>query len=144
MFPDNQDYEFKTEEDLDEYIRNAFSGSDQSEGYNFRSGKNITVSSITLFRFANKVMGWGKVSQKAVNSTDIDPVSNHFEGFVKFSPKREKAFESPLFIRELESITGMTFHFKDDYSIGRAYYKFQFHFITSIRAVVEEGYRNEQ
>jgi hypothetical protein len=69
IFPNSQKYEFKTEEELDDYIRNTLRGSDRSGRYNFRKFKpvkKIAVGSVALFRFADKVLGWGVVSEKAV------------------------------------------------------------------------------
>ena len=51
IFPNSQKYEFKTEEELDDYIRNTLRGSDRSGRYNFRnfrSVKNIAVGSVAL------------------------------------------------------------------------------------------------
>jgi hypothetical protein len=41
IFPNSQKYEFKTEEELDDYIRNTLRGSDRSGRYNFRRSKSV-------------------------------------------------------------------------------------------------------
>ena len=141
IFPNSQRYEFKTEEELDYYIRNTLRGSDRSGRYNFRnfrSVKNIAVGSVALFRFADKVLGWGVVSEKAVYLPFSDPEYGKYEGFIMFNPKTVKAFETPLLIKDLESITGMRFHFKDNYKTGRGYRKIPFQFKDEIQSHVTE------
>ena len=115
--------------------------SDRSGRYNFRnfrSVKNIAVGSVALFRFADKVLGWGVVSEKALFLPFSDPEYGKYEGFIMFNPKTVKAFETPLPIKDLERITGMIFHFKDNYKTGRAYYKIPFQFKDEIQSHVTE------
>ena len=141
IFPNSQRYEFKTEEELDDYIRNTLRGSDRSGRYNFRnfrSVKNIAVGSVALFRFADKVLGWGVVSEKALFLPFSYPEYGKYEGFIMFNPKTVKAFETPLLIKDLESITGMRFHFKDNYKTGRGYRKIPFQFKDEIQSHVTE------
>jgi len=59
IFPNSQKFEFKTEEELDDYTRNELRGSGRNGRYNFRNFrlvKNVTIGSVVLFRFASKIM----------------------------------------------------------------------------------------
>ncbi len=141
IFPNSQKLEFKSKDELNNYIREDLRTSKRKGRYNFRrfrSVKLISPGSIALFRFADAILGWGAVREKAVYEPfDDEESEQHYEGYIMFRPETVKAFKKPLSVKDLEAITGMVFHYKDNFNTGRSYYKIPFKFRNRIKEWVE-------
>ena len=140
IFPNSQKLEFKTKAELDDYIRNELRGI-RNGRYNFRkfkSVKSIPKDSVALFRFADSIMGWGEISTVAKYQPFVDDYGQKYEGYIMFKPGTVKSFDPPLTIWELEKVTGLIFHFKNNFNTGRVYYKIPMMFKPSIKSMVNE------
>lgn len=141
IFPNSQKKEFKTKAELVNYLRNELRGS-RNGRYNFRkykSVKRISKDSVALFRFADSIMGWGQILEVAKYEPFVNSYGEKYQGYIMFKPRSVKVFEPPLPIRDLEKITGMIFHFKNNFRTGRVYYKIPLKFMPSIKSkVIEE------
>lgn len=141
IFPNSQKWEFKTEGGLSDYIENELRTAERNGRYNFRRFKlvkNIPAGSTALFRFASKIIGWGEILEKAIYKPFSNPDYGDYEGYLLFKPETIKTFDPPLLIKDLEKITGLIFHFKDNYNTGRVYYRIPLQFKVSIQSVVKE------
>ncbi len=68
----------------------------------------------------------------------VNDYSQKYEGYIMFQSRTVKAFDPPVPIRELEKITGMVFHFKNNFNTGRGYYKIPTKFKSVIKSSVKE------
>lgn len=132
IFPNSQQKEFKSAEDL----RNYLEADIKSHGrYNLRSYeplKEVKIGTLALFRFADGIIGLGEVAQEPVEDPFIDKNREKYEGYLMFNPSTVKIFDPPLLVKELEEITKMRFHYKDNFKTERSYYIIPYEFIEPI------------
>ena len=123
IFPNSLAKEFGTEDDLKKYLSNELPKRENPAGrYNFHSFSRVRYipsGTLALFRFQDKIIGWGRVKGKAKESSALPG----YEGYMIIDPSSIHVLKTPLSIKRLEDIIKRekTFHFKQNYKTGRGY-----------------------
>ena len=122
VFPNSQKYEFKTEEEIKEYLKDELPNRPIKGQYKFRSYsrvKNIKLGTLVLFRFSDKIIGSAILSKEAVQ---LEEEGSPHKGYVIL--KDIQVLPYPLMIKELEELTDISFHQeKRSYSTGGQTYQ---------------------
>jgi hypothetical protein len=136
IFPNSQAKEFKTPNELREYLQKELRSNGEYKYRNHRLVSKIELGTIALFRFAVVIIGWGEVSKPPHQAFITDEHGEQYQGILAFKPSSVKVFESPLQIKELEAITRLTYHYKDNFNTGQPYYKIPMKFRDRIKKKV--------
>lgn len=119
IFPNIME-EFSTAEEMENFLLKTVGHTGKYYYRSNRSVKKIEKATLGLFRFQDRIIGCAEVIQ-GPRQVPKNENGVQYPGYLLFDPKSVKIFLPSLPIKDLEAITGDTYHFKENYKTGRGY-----------------------
>lgn len=125
VFPNSSRKVFDSDESIDYFLKDDLPNREvpgQYYFFNYSRLKNISIGTLVLFRYLDMIKGFATVKSNAVRSVKFTD-KGKYEGYIILRDIHLLPY--PLMIKELEELTGISFHQKNrSYSTGgQAYQK---------------------